>query len=90
MCSIYSRLPEFQAPNFQLLPVVAMDSFVIAVIAYIVSMSMAFIFAQKLNYEVNPNQELLAQVRVYRCYMVLLKNIYLSFTTVFCKVVLKF
>lgn len=76
MCWMYSRLPEFQAPNFQLLPVVAMDSFVIAVIAYIVSMSMAFIFAQKLNYEVNPNQELLAQVLVYQCCILFLKNIY--------------
>lgn len=73
---MYSRLPEFQAPNFQLLPVVAMDSFVIAVIAYIVSMSMAFIFAQKLNYEVNPNQELLAQVLIYQCCILFLKNIY--------------
>ncbi|XP_054280454.1 prestin-like [Macrosteles quadrilineatus] len=54
-------LPEFHAPNFQLLPTVALDSFVIALIAYIITMSMALIFAQKMNYEVNANQELLAQ-----------------------------
>uniref|UniRef100_A0A1B6KMM7 STAS domain-containing protein n=1 Tax=Graphocephala atropunctata TaxID=36148 RepID=A0A1B6KMM7_9HEMI len=54
-------LPEFQAPNFQLVPAVALDSFVIAVIAYIVTVSMALIFAQKMNYEIDANQELLAQ-----------------------------
>lgn len=42
---------------------VALDSLVIAVIAYIITMSMALIFAHKMNYEVDANQELLAQVR---------------------------
>lgn len=42
---------------------IAMDSVIVAIIAYIVSLSMALIFANKLKYEVDANQELLAQVR---------------------------
>lgn len=39
---------------------IALDAFIIAMVAYTVTVSMALIFAQKLNYEVNFNQELLA------------------------------
>ncbi|XP_046682186.1 anion exchange transporter-like isoform X2 [Homalodisca vitripennis] len=54
-------LPGFHSPNFELIPAVAVDSFIIAVIAYIVTISMALIFAQKMKYEIDANQELLAQ-----------------------------
>ncbi|XP_075219033.1 solute carrier family 26 member prestin isoform X2 [Lycorma delicatula] len=54
-------LPEAHIPRFSLLSSVAIDSFVIAIIAYIISISMALIFSQKLQYELDPNQELLAQ-----------------------------
>jgi len=49
-----------------LVPNIALESLIIAVIAYIVSLSMALIFAQKNKYEIDPNQELLAQVRKMR------------------------
>ncbi|KAL1130061.1 hypothetical protein AAG570_013004, partial [Ranatra chinensis] len=54
-------LPEPKLPPIQLLSSVAIDSFVIAIIAYIISVSMALIFANKLKYEIDANQELLAQ-----------------------------
>uniref|UniRef100_A0A1B6D5J8 STAS domain-containing protein n=2 Tax=Clastoptera arizonana TaxID=38151 RepID=A0A1B6D5J8_9HEMI len=59
--SIAVGLPEPRLPPFSLMPAIALDSFVIAVVAYVISISMALIFAQKLNYEISPNQELLAQ-----------------------------
>ncbi|XP_014247285.1 solute carrier family 26 member 10-like isoform X2 [Cimex lectularius] len=54
-------LPEPAVPNFNLLPAVALDSITITIIGYISSFSMALIFANKLKYEIDPNQELLAQ-----------------------------
>lgn len=41
---------------------VAVDSIAIAIVSYTVTISMALIFAKKQNYEVRPNQELLAMV----------------------------
>lgn len=58
---IAKGLPSPTVPNFNLMPSVALDSAIIAIIAYIVSLSMALIFANKLKYEINANQELLAQ-----------------------------
>lgn len=46
----------------ELVPKVFLDSFVVTMVAYTVSISMAFILAQKAAYEVDANQELLAQV----------------------------
>lgn len=46
----------------ELVPKVFLDSFVITMVAYTISISMAFILAQKAGYEVDANQELLAQV----------------------------
>lgn len=40
---------------------VLLDGFTIAVVSYSVTMSMGLTFAQKLNYEIDANQELLAQ-----------------------------
>lgn len=47
-------------PDFSLLPSLIVDCFVITMVSYTISMSMALIFSQKLNYEVDANQELLA------------------------------
>lgn len=58
----FYRLPQLTAPPFGLLWDVALDGLTIAIVSYTVSMSMALIFAQRLNYKVNANQELLAQV----------------------------
>lgn len=55
-------LPEF--PPVDLLWLVAVDSIAIAIVSYTVTISMALIFAKKQNYEVRPNQELLALVIV--------------------------
>lgn len=59
--SLY-RLPDPALPSFTLLPDVLLDAFVITMVSYTITMSMALIFAQKLHYEVDSNQELLAQV----------------------------
>ncbi|BES90626.1 Sulfate transporter [Nesidiocoris tenuis] len=54
-------LPEPELPKFDLMPSIAVDALTIAIIAYVISLSMALIFANKLKYEVDPNQELFAQ-----------------------------
>ncbi|KAJ8666880.1 hypothetical protein QAD02_008542, partial [Eretmocerus hayati] len=54
-------LPEPKLPPMDFLQEIILDSFVITMVAYTISMSMALIFAQKLSYEVDSNQELLAQ-----------------------------
>lgn len=51
-------MPEL--PPQRLLWLVAVDSIAIAIVSYTVTISMALIFAKKRNYEVRPNQELLA------------------------------
>ncbi|KAJ8957239.1 hypothetical protein NQ318_007803 [Aromia moschata] len=53
-------LPEPVIPQFSLIRSVIIDGFTIAIVSYTVTLSMALIFAQKLDYEVDPNQELLA------------------------------
>ncbi|XP_076248256.1 prestin isoform X2 [Calliopsis andreniformis] len=54
-------LPPPSIPPLSLVPKILIDSFVITMVSYTISMSMALIFAQKLNYEVDSNQELMAQ-----------------------------
>ncbi|XP_046467423.1 prestin isoform X2 [Neodiprion pinetum] len=54
-------LPPPTLPPLELVPIVLVDSFVITMVSYTISMSMALIFAQRNNYEVDANQELLAQ-----------------------------
>uniref|UniRef100_A0A1B6BXI7 STAS domain-containing protein n=1 Tax=Clastoptera arizonana TaxID=38151 RepID=A0A1B6BXI7_9HEMI len=54
-------LPSPTLPTLSIVPNIIWDSFVIALVAYVISISMALIFSQKLNYEINTNQELLAQ-----------------------------
>lgn len=55
-------LPLPELPPVKLLWLVAVDSIAIAIVSYTVTISMALIFAKKQNYEVRPNQELLAMV----------------------------
>ncbi|XP_046743379.1 solute carrier family 26 member 6-like isoform X3 [Diprion similis] len=57
---IPTGLPIPKPPSFSLLPAIAFESIAITMVSYTITMSMALIFAQKLNYEVNSNQELLA------------------------------
>ncbi|KRT81144.1 hypothetical protein AMK59_5643, partial [Oryctes borbonicus] len=57
---IPTGLPPPALPAFSLMPYIAVDSFVIAIVSYTITISMAFIFAQQAHYEVNANQELLA------------------------------
>uniref|UniRef100_A0A0A9YI98 Prestin n=5 Tax=Lygus hesperus TaxID=30085 RepID=A0A0A9YI98_LYGHE len=54
-------LPQPTLPPFDLFSSILMDSLIIAIIAYAISLSMALIFANKLKYEIDPNQELFAQ-----------------------------
>jgi solute carrier family 26, other len=56
-------LPEAVVPNFGLWKELLVDSFAIAFVSYSVTVSMALIFGQKMKYEIDFNQELLAMVR---------------------------
>ncbi|KAJ8893258.1 hypothetical protein PR048_005849 [Dryococelus australis] len=55
-------LPAPTLPPFTLLAEVALDSITVTMVSYTITMSMALIFAQKLSYKVDSNQELLALV----------------------------
>lgn len=55
-------LPQAIVPKFLLWKELLVDSFAIAFVSYSVTVSMALIFGQKLKYEINFNQELLAMV----------------------------
>ncbi|EZA51917.1 Prestin [Ooceraea biroi] len=57
---IPTGLPKPEVPSLELLPLVAVDSIAITMVSYTITISMALIFAQKLNYEIDSNQELLA------------------------------
>ncbi|XP_015181056.1 PREDICTED: solute carrier family 26 member 10 [Polistes dominula] len=57
---IPTGLPPAELPTLELLPLVAVDSVAITMVSYTITMSMALIFAQKLNYKVDSNQELFA------------------------------
>ncbi|ODN04049.1 Prestin [Orchesella cincta] len=57
---IPTGLPDAKLPPLELVPDVLVDSLIIAVVAYAISISMAKIFASKHQYKVGPNQELLA------------------------------
>lgn len=57
-------MPEPEAPPFELLPKVVVDAFIITIVAYTISFSMAKIFAKKHNYEVDAAQELYSQVLI--------------------------
>ncbi|XP_060532844.1 prestin-like isoform X2 [Cylas formicarius] len=57
---IPTGLPEPTLPAFGLIPDIWVDCVVITMVSYTITMSMALIFARKLMYEVDSNQELLA------------------------------
>nr|CAI5854813.1 unnamed protein product [Callosobruchus analis] len=57
---IPTGLPNPQLPAFELIPSIFLDSFIITMVSYSITMSMALIFARKLTYEIDANQELLA------------------------------
>ncbi|XP_069160934.1 prestin-like isoform X2 [Procambarus clarkii] len=57
---IPTGLPKPTPPPFELIPAVAVDSFIISIVAYTVSFSMAKIFAKRQNYDVDATQELYA------------------------------
>lgn len=59
---IPTGLPEFVVPEFSIMRDLMVDAFTIAMVSYTVSVSMALIFGQKFNYEIDFNQELLAMV----------------------------
>lgn len=56
-------LPQPILPRFTLWKELLLDCFAIAFVSYSVTVSMALIFGQKLKYEINFNQELLAMVK---------------------------
>lgn len=56
-------LPPPALPVFSLWKELLVDSFAIAFVSYSVTVSMALIFGQKLKYEIDFNQELLAMVQ---------------------------
>ncbi|KAG5891410.1 hypothetical protein JTB14_031477 [Gonioctena quinquepunctata] len=58
--SIPTGFPEPTLPAFELIPQIFLEAFVITMVSYTITMSMALIFARKLMYEVDSNQELLA------------------------------
>ncbi|KAK4878201.1 hypothetical protein RN001_010707 [Aquatica leii] len=58
--TVPTGLPNPDLPSFSLIPSVLLDSFIIAMVSYTVTMSLALIVAQKQHYEVNSNQELFA------------------------------
>ncbi|XP_055534701.1 sulfate transporter-like [Wyeomyia smithii] len=57
---IPTGFPEPALPDWDLLPSIVMDSFIVATVSYAVTVSMGTIFAQRENYEMDFNQELLA------------------------------
>lgn len=61
MGEIKSGLPSFEVPPLKLFPTVFVDSCVIALVAYSITMSLALLVSEKLKYPLDTNQELLAQ-----------------------------
>ena len=63
--SIPQGLPKPSLPDFQLLsssPRLILDSFLIAVVGFAFTLSMAKMIAKNFNYSLNGNQELFAEV----------------------------
>ncbi|KAL6440663.1 hypothetical protein ACFW04_003265 [Cataglyphis niger] len=67
-------LPVPSMPPLSLIPHILVDSFVITMVAYTISISMALIFAQKMGYEIDSNQELVAQCVLASIIVVALKG----------------
>ncbi|XP_017779583.1 PREDICTED: solute carrier family 26 member 6-like [Nicrophorus vespilloides] len=54
-------IPMPVLPRFSLIQAIWIDCIMIAIVSYTISLSLGLIYAQKYNYEVDANQELLAQ-----------------------------
>lgn len=57
---IPSGLPEPSIPPISLIPSVLLSGISVAIVSYVTSMSLGLMLAQKANYEIDANQELLA------------------------------
>lgn len=77
------RLPDAAVPPLAIVSDLILDSLIIAIVAYAISISMAKIFAHKHQYEVRPNQELIASVRC--CSILKFNVIRLSVCVIECK-----
>ena len=53
-------LPSPELPDLNMMPGLIGDAFTITIIGYVVTLSIARILANKFNYTVDPNQELIA------------------------------
>lgn len=53
-------LPSVTIPLFELIPDIFVDALLVTIVSYSITVSMGLIFAKKLMYEIDPNQELLA------------------------------
>ena len=60
--SIPQGLPKPSLPDFQLIPELILDSFLIAIVGFAFTLSMAKMIAKNFNYSLNGNQELFAEV----------------------------
>lgn len=70
--SIPLGLPLPKMPSTSLLWTVVFDAIPVTIVSYSVTISMAMILAKKQNYEVRPNQELLAMVGYAHKYVLLI------------------
>ncbi|XP_031636337.1 solute carrier family 26 member 10-like [Contarinia nasturtii] len=57
---IPTGIPDFQLPDFDLSRHLIVDGLIIAIVSYVISVSVALTFAQRMSYEIDFNQELLA------------------------------
>ena len=57
-----NRLPELQIPNAFFVEML-LDSLVLAIVGYCVSLSMAKLFSTKFDYPMDGNQEMLSEVK---------------------------
>ena len=60
--SIPQGLPKPSLPDFQYIPELYLDSFLIAIVGFAFTLSMAKMIAKNFNYSLNGNQELFAEV----------------------------
>ena len=58
-----NRLPELQVPNAFFVEML-LDSLVLAIVGYCVSLSMAKLFSTKFDYPMDGNQEMLSEVTI--------------------------
>ncbi|GAB6029609.1 hypothetical protein CHUAL_005349 [Chamberlinius hualienensis] len=57
---IPTGLPPLDIPDFSIMPNLLLDSFVICVVSYTVTLSLGMYYAKKYNYEISSNQELVS------------------------------